>query len=73
MIYVLGGSEAYTGRDLYQVHKVMVERQGLRDFHFDLVMQVRCGRFLLTFSADVLCWRFLLAFPALWALHILLL
>ncbi|GAB4813101.1 hypothetical protein N2152v2_000147 [Parachlorella kessleri] len=39
MIYVLGGAEAYTGRDIYKVHQTMVERQGLRNFHFDRVLE----------------------------------
>lgn len=40
MRYVLGGAEAYGGRSIDAVHRGMVERQGLRERHFGLVVQV---------------------------------
>ncbi|KAL4459130.1 hypothetical protein ABPG75_013995 [Micractinium tetrahymenae] len=39
MLYILGGEEAYTGRDMWEVHKDMVQEQGLRRRHFDAVLQ----------------------------------
>lgn len=39
MQYILGGAEAYAGRDITSVHHAMVERQGLAQRHFDRVMQ----------------------------------
>ncbi len=43
MLFVLGGSEAYTGRDMHSVHRRMVQEQGLAERHFDRVLQVGAG------------------------------
>ncbi|EFJ52678.1 hypothetical protein VOLCADRAFT_102653 [Volvox carteri f. nagariensis] len=37
MTYVFGGAGAYEGRDLYKAHKRLIEEQGLKERHFDLV------------------------------------
>ncbi|GLI66033.1 hypothetical protein VaNZ11_009739 [Volvox africanus] len=37
MTYVFGGAGAYEGRDLFKAHKRLIEEQGLKELHFDLV------------------------------------
>lgn len=37
MTYVFGGAGAYEGRDLFKAHKRLIEEQGLKEAHFDMV------------------------------------
>ncbi len=39
MNFALGGSTAYTGRDLKAVHARLVKEKGLNDTHFDIIIQ----------------------------------
>ena len=37
LTYAFGGTDSYTGRELRESHKDLVEEKGLNDTHFDIV------------------------------------
>lgn len=37
LTYVFGGPAAYTGRDIAEAHKTLIEERGLNEYHFDIV------------------------------------
>lgn len=40
VLFVLGGSEVYTGPDMWQVHKHMVQHDGVGRQHFEMVLRL---------------------------------